>query len=186
MAMRRWDEQLIYSDRRTYLPLPSGFSALDPSAEAGAYRSTRLPQRQQSLCRLVFFSASYFKPRLRLQKLKRPFRVKMPCFLRERGQFEFLYPNRMRTQTRCIMLYAYTNSRTIVQRGVRARLQSGGDTLKPGVLVCSASAVGGGRSLTAHGDPTASAAPPKTRPRIGEKSRPQPHPAPQADAGSVT
>jgi len=66
MAMRRWDEQLIYmySDRRTYLPLPSGFSALDPSAEAGAYRSTRLPQRQQSLCRLVFFSASSIKPRL--------------------------------------------------------------------------------------------------------------------------
>jgi hypothetical protein len=63
MAMRRWDEQLIYSDRRTYLPLPSGFSALDPSAEAGAYRSTRLPQRQQSLYRLVFFSASSFKPR---------------------------------------------------------------------------------------------------------------------------
>jgi hypothetical protein len=70
MAMRRWDEQLIYSDRRTYLPLPSGFSALDPSAEAGAYRSTRLPQRQQSLCRLVFFSASSIKPRLRLQKSK--------------------------------------------------------------------------------------------------------------------
>lgn len=67
MAMRRC---LTYSDRRTYLPLPSGFSALDPSAEAGAYRSTRLPQRQQSLCRLVFaFSASYFyKPRLHVFK----------------------------------------------------------------------------------------------------------------------